>query len=257
MLHQVPETLFSKAKWEMTSVWKTFSPTSIWVSEFQLEKSTGSLCVGADGKHTITPHLVPAVRNRCWNAIKLLIWMLHLQAILHSFAKSFLLGVPKEINDCHAACHPSGQRTGNLTRGDMSRVRASLSDCTGLSKPLETEGGGWGGTSRASSVDCRERDGTVGAETWWRGVSVCLCVCVCVWEREKVGVCVCLRTFGLCVVSPVELAVRVWLKIWGNEQGEGEEQNLNIKTDSRTKTGQAQKTETRGKWQKEQKKGNY
>lgn len=67
--------------------------------------------------------------------------------------------------------------------------------------------------------------------------------------------CVRLQTLSLCVLSPAELAVRLWLKIRGNEQREGKEQNLDINTDSRTKRGQAQNRDDRKHGEK--KKGSY
>lgn len=124
---------------------------------------------------------------------------------------------------------PEGEMKGSLTRGDMFRA----------SKPLETERRGTGPPSRTSSIDCRARDGTEGG---WRGVSVRLCVCVI---KEKV--CLYLHTFGMCVLPLDGLAVGVRQEIWGNEQGERQEQNLDMNKESRRSSDQLQ-LQTKRKW---------
>lgn len=58
--------------------------------------------------------------------------MLNLQACLHSFATSFLLG---EISDRPYACDPGSERRGGLLGGDLSGSRASLSGFVGLQNP--------------------------------------------------------------------------------------------------------------------------
>lgn len=116
-------------------------------------------------------------------------------------------------------------------------------------KPQERESRCEGGTSHTSSIDCRERDGTEGQR---RGEEGLVCVYDDVWLRQRVYAC--LQTFALCVLSLAELAVRVWLKIWGNEQREGEEQNLDTNTDGRIKTGQVQRNHSK---QREEKKRSY
>lgn len=208
----------------------TSSPTSVWVSECQLEK-TSCLCGGADT--LLNTSLSLCSEKQMLKSIQ----TAHLDAALASkpalFGMSFLLGIRRD--QWSSLCLWSWWWEGGKyvlvrsVQGQNLSVRLHRT-----SKPLETErrGRGGGGTSCTSSMDCRERDGTAG-QRCGGGISVCL------WERGSVCLCVCvrarLRTFGLCVISLAELTVRVWLKIWGNEQREGEEQNLDINTAEKTK----------------------
>lgn len=154
---------------------------------------------------------VSAVRNRHWKAIKQPFWMLILQARKWEVYCGEICSGSEFL---HQAVLKSSGDGEERKGGDILYFMHGL------------QGAGW---------HCGQR---YEEERW---------VCFCVWDRQKSGVFVCLHTFGLCVLSLAELAVRLWLKIWGNEQGKGEEQNLDINMDSRKKTGQAQSEEARAK----------
>lgn len=191
--HQVSEALFYKAK-KKEKRWDVCLDdllTDLHLSKWNL--LTRYLCVGLDGKHIITPRSVSADWNSCWKPIKLLIWMLHLQASPLSFTTSFLLGTPREISDCLNACHPGGELMGSLMWADLSRVRASPSSCTGPQIPWRWEEEekrlalhpSSAGNGMALCEDMVERDECMCVRTWGRNKCKCAYVCrpwVCVYS---------------------------------------------------------------------------
>ena len=228
-------------KHKITSVWLTSSPTSIWVSVLQVGEKKNN-------------NKNPLITRRCCVLEQLTNTPQHLTGSSPQSLQC-TTDAGKQSNRSFGCCAckqpalicrifpPGGgppRRSvivsaplillaggwWSLTWGDGGLGQSFFIRLHRSSYPLETEKRGRGWTSCTSSSESRERDGAEGAETRFRDAAQrCRCVFVCDGETEKVCECV-EQTFGLRVLRLAELAVRFWLQIWGNEQREGEEQNL-------------------------------
>lgn len=119
--------------------------------------------------------------------------------------------------------------------GGPSRTKASSSGFAGPLSPRrrreveEVENGHLPHPSTAGRATT-----LIGRDIVEMSACVLFCKSVLVGQKKKEGLCQ--QTCVFCMFCMAALAVRVWQNVWGKEQREGEEQNLQIHTDRKKKS---------------------